>query len=80
MIEGHANKPLTEDCMREACGLTKKRSSHGGSGFRVPLGPSSHEQKDVLSAKLEVVADAIRDECLSKGRYMFTKRVFRYFK
>ena len=80
LIEAYATQPLTEDAMREACGLPRKRRSGPDGELTIPVDSSSQESKNDTDQKFVNVAEAIRDECLQKGKTIFTKGMFKYLK
>ena len=75
MIEDYAAEPFTEDLMREACGLpARKRSACQNPPLQIPLDPESQEAAAEKASLLWNVVEAIRDECLSKGKKVFAKK------
>ena len=65
MIEDLASQPLTEDSMREACGLPPRhRSSEPEPALAVPVDPSSQDEEKELTQKLKNVAAAIHSGIL----------------
>ena len=81
IIEDYATQPFTEDMMREACSLpAKKRSNLQEPHLQIPIDPPSQDKEGDLHDALWSVADAIRGECLAKGKSVFTKGMFKYLK
>lgn len=86
LIENYAAEPLTEDCVREACGLKRKvRSGEKKSvQFHIPLDASSQDSQEggvpPLVKQLTNVALTIRDECLARMKCVLTKGMFAYVK
>ena len=81
MIEDLASQPLTEDSMREACGLPPRhRSSEPEPALAVPVDPSSQDEEKELTQKLKNVAAAIQEYCLQTNRNPMTKGMWKYVK
>ena len=82
LIEAYANKPLTEDLMREACGLAPKKRSEiiNDDLLQIPVDTTSQELMKEKLVLLKNVANAVRDFCLSKGKGVFTAGMFKYLK
>ena len=82
MIEDLASQPLTEDSMREACGLPPRhRSSEPEPALAVPIDPSSQdEEKEMIQKLRNVAAAAIQEYCLQTSRNPMTKGMWKYVK
>ena len=81
MIEDLASQPLTEDSMREACGLPPRhRSREPEPALAVPIDPSSQDEEKELIQKLRNVAAAIQEYCFQTNRNPMTKGMWKYVK
>ena len=81
MIETYAAQPLTEDRMREACGLKpRKRSEEPHPNLHVPVDPESQDERDVFLDKLKNVLLSVQEYCLDNKKFVITKGMWKYFK
>ena len=76
LIERYASQPVTEDALLAACSLPPKHRSARGDDLVLPVDLASQDLAEEACAKLQNVADAIRDECLNKSRLCITKKSF----
>ena len=82
LIEAYAAKPLTEDAMREACGLPpRQRSDQVHANMNLPVDKSSQDERDHLHEQLKNLLPAIMEHCLEKCKcFKITKGMWKYVK
>ncbi|CAE7406374.1 ABCB1, partial [Symbiodinium pilosum] len=82
LIEDYAAKPLTEDMMRKACGLSPRcrsdETNTNAETLQIPVETTSQQERDDLQKKLANVRDVIVKDCLAKQKSLFTKGMTRY--
>ncbi|CAE7336105.1 unnamed protein product, partial [Symbiodinium microadriaticum] len=62
LIEAYAAKPLTEDAMREACGLPlRQRSDQVHANINLPVDKSSQDERDQLHEQLKNLLPAVME-------------------
>ena len=68
LIEAYAAKPLTEDAMREACGLPlRQRSDQVHANINLPVDKSSQDERDQLHEQLKNLLPAVMEHCLERA-------------
>ncbi|CAE6926624.1 ABCB1 [Symbiodinium sp. CCMP2592] len=80
MIEEQATRPLTEDKMRQACGLQPKVRSGQACVLAVPVDPTSQDDNEDLKDQWNGIRHAVINHCLKEGKCVLTKGMFKYVK